>query len=321
MRVSVIIPAFNARSFIDRALESAAAQTMADLQIIVVDDASTDGTAARVMHAAATDPRITMVRQAVNGGPGAARNAGLAAARGEWVALLDADDAFHPQRLVRLLAIAAQTRADIVSDNLLLSPDNQPMFGPDRLPHVLRLTAANFVAGNTRTGGGRTSLGFMQPVFRRSFLQAHRLLYDPALRFGEDFVFCLRCLTAGGRWWVTPEPLYHYTVRPGSLTDSARLDDLRIISAYEAELLRRTPDKMLRRAVRRHKRTIDHWRYTKAFQAAFAGREYGAALRVAVENRFSLAAILRDALANSAPGRRLQKHLERPAASVQQGLR
>lgn len=96
MRVSVIIPLFNSSACITRALDSVARQTFEDFEVIVVDDGSTDGGAKRV--SAYTDPRIRLVSQ-TNAGPGAARNRGIAEARGELLAFLDADDEWLPDYL------------------------------------------------------------------------------------------------------------------------------------------------------------------------------------------------------------------------------
>jgi glycosyltransferase involved in cell wall biosynthesis len=98
-QVSVVIPVFNGEQTIKRALDSVFAQTFPDLEVIVVDDASIDGTAAIVAQYG-TD-RLTFVRSSENQGAGAARNKGIAQARGRWVAFLDADDAWKPEKLAR----------------------------------------------------------------------------------------------------------------------------------------------------------------------------------------------------------------------------
>lgn len=112
-RFSVVVPLFDKQDFIADTLRSALAQTLPPLEVIVVDDGSTDASAARV--ATIDDPRVRLVAQA-NAGPGAARNRGIAAARGEWVALLDADDRWLPNHLATLAeVIAAMPEADLVS--------------------------------------------------------------------------------------------------------------------------------------------------------------------------------------------------------------
>jgi glycosyltransferase involved in cell wall biosynthesis len=96
--VSVVVPAHNAAATIDRTLASVRAQTYPALEVVVVDDGSTDGTGARVAALAAHDPRIRLVRQP-NAGVAAARNAGIAAARGALLAPLDADDLWLPRKI------------------------------------------------------------------------------------------------------------------------------------------------------------------------------------------------------------------------------
>src|SRR5687768_6755484 len=105
MLASVVVPAFNVAGCLDRAIDSVLAQTVRDFEIIVVDDASSDATADLARRRAAQDPRIRLLQNRVNSGPSVARNHGIAAARAEWVAILDADDAYEPDRLESLCAI------------------------------------------------------------------------------------------------------------------------------------------------------------------------------------------------------------------------
>ena len=110
-RVTVLLPSFNAEATIATAVRSLVEQTYANLEIIVIDDASTDGTVAIVERWAATDPRITLIRQAENRGAYAARNAGLAVATGRWVRVHDADDYTHPDAIAAQVAPLAAGRA------------------------------------------------------------------------------------------------------------------------------------------------------------------------------------------------------------------
>ncbi|PZQ51412.1 MAG: hypothetical protein DI556_04390 [Rhodovulum sulfidophilum] len=100
-RVSVILPCFNAEASIGIALRSLLEQSYRDLEILVVDDCSTDGTAAWAGEFAARDPRVRVIRQAVNAGAYAARNRGLAVATGDFVTTHDADDWSHPRKIER----------------------------------------------------------------------------------------------------------------------------------------------------------------------------------------------------------------------------
>lgn len=270
--VSVIVPAHDAEAELGRALRSALAQTMAALEVVVVDDASGDATAEIAEAAARGDARVRVVRAARNLGPAGARNLGLDAARGEWIALLDSDDAYLPRRLERLLALARDTGADMVADNLLLrtqgtDADEQPMLPPDLLDRPRRVDAADFLIGNLPVRGRpRVSYGFLKPMFRRAFLDRRRLRYDPRLRFAEDFDLYLKCLIAGARFWLTPDAGYAYAVRDGSITARHTARDLLRLRAVDRRLLRHAgagAEPRLRDALRRHLRSIDRrliWR-------------------------------------------------------------
>ncbi len=115
-RVSVIVPAYNVAGYLERALGSALVQTMPDLEVIVVDDASGDATFEVAHRISVRDPRVRVLRNKRNCGPSASRNRAIGAARGEWIALLDGDDAWLPERLERMTAYA--DKADVISDDI-----------------------------------------------------------------------------------------------------------------------------------------------------------------------------------------------------------
>lgn len=129
--VSVIVPALNAARWIERTLASVQRQTVRDIEIIVVDDGSTDETAAIVRGAMRDDRRIRLIRQA-NGGVGRARNAGIAVARAPFVAPIDADDLWHPTRLERHLeafAAADEGVALVYSPFVRIDEDDRIRYG------------------------------------------------------------------------------------------------------------------------------------------------------------------------------------------------
>ena len=112
--VSVIMPAYNAEPFIEEAIASVIAQTVADWELIVIDDCSTDDTVQIVSAFVRQDPRIQLLTNASNMGVAKTRNRGLELCRGQYVALLDSDDYWKPRFLEKMLARAEQTGADII---------------------------------------------------------------------------------------------------------------------------------------------------------------------------------------------------------------
>lgn len=316
--VSVVIAAHDCQSDLPRAVASVLAQTVDALEAIVVDDASSDRTAEVALELAASDPRVVLCRARRNLGPAGARNLGLKLARGAWIAVLDADDAYLPGRLEHLLEFAGATGADMVADNLqfcsLSKPAQAPvMLAPGLLSRPRQVDAAAFLLGNLPVRGHpRVSYGFLKPAFRRSFLTQHDIVYDERLRFAEDFDLYLRCLVAGARFWLTPEAGYLYTIRSGSLTDVHTARDLLRLRQVDRRLLRRAEivqDRKLRAALYRHLRSIDRRVIWRLFTDAIKASEWRCALRTAALSPYS-ASVIAGGLARVAP--RLLGRLRRP---------
>ncbi|MCW6511594.1 glycosyltransferase family 2 protein [Lichenifustis flavocetrariae] len=245
------MPMFNAARTVTRAIDSVVAQTHGDWELICVDDGSTDGT---IELAAAYAPqlgnRILTERLDRNGGPARARNHGLARATGTWVAVLDADDAWRPDRLHMLLTTAAPSGADAVCDNLIGFDDHHgretvPLF--QSLPARLDLPTA--VAAEYQ---GRYNLGYLKPVVRRAFLDQRKIRYDESLRTGEDLLLLLDILAAGGSVACSSRATYIYTTPVGE--GSRKLSRSTNTAPRDADLAR-----ALERFAERHRmRLSDH---------------------------------------------------------------
>ena len=292
--ISVVLPTYNSKVFIDAAIDSVLQQTERRFELIVVDDCSTDDTADIIRRYTRRDARVRLLHMPRNSGPAAARNAGIDAARGRWIALLDSDDVYAPQRLARLMELAEVNAADMVSDNLMMRPVGEtsyPLISPDLLPCCRHLTRAEFVLGNIGDPNNpRLSYGFMQPMIRHDFLLRHDLRHDERNRFGEDFMLYVACLHAGARWWITPETLYHYTIRPKSLTEVQSSSDLLRISQLEATLLRDPKvieDPAFYDALRQHKMKIDRSYYYRAFTDSIKQKRLEEAARLLTKSRWS----------------------------------
>lgn len=180
-RVTVIIPCYNAADTIGRALASVQAQTLTDWQAIVIDDASTDDSVARLAPIMAAEPRIRLIRLAQNGGAGRARNAGLAQAEGRWVAFLDADDAWHPEKLAlqtRFMADEGLALSATAYRRVNAATGTVVAFGLPRRIRYQDLLKTNV-------------MGFSTVIYDRAALGT-RLM--PELRQRQDFAFLLTLL-------------------------------------------------------------------------------------------------------------------------------
>jgi succinoglycan biosynthesis protein ExoO len=212
------MPTFNAAAYVRSAVESALAQTLKSIEVVVVDDCSSDATMGMLQALQRQDARLRVDRLATNSGPGAARNQALRQARGRFAAVLDSDDLMAPDRLERLVTIAEQQDADIVADNPVLfdSADNpSASFFLDPKTPPGWLSAETYLA-RTVIYEGDADLGYLKPLFRLASLRASGIGYDETLRIAEDDNLIVRLLLAGRRYWLDPSPGYGYRRHSGS---------------------------------------------------------------------------------------------------------
>lgn len=221
--ISVIIPAFNVAGCISTAIHSALSQSLAPVEIIVVDDASTDDTAAVVADIARDHPSVRLIQMPLNRGAATARNMGLESCSSEWVAILDSDDRYLPQRLEYLVAAAEEAQLDLAADNfynydVVANKIVGIAIPPETIGACLTLDRYSFVRNCMTNMAGAVDLGLLKPILRRSFVEAARLRYPEDIRHGEDFIFYLTALVHRAKFAVFPEAHYVYTQRLGSVS-------------------------------------------------------------------------------------------------------
>lgn len=181
-RVSVIMPVYNAAGFLEETIASVSAQSLTDWELLVVDDGSSDGSADILARLAASDPRIRPLSSGGNQGAGAARNLAMAAARGRYLAFLDADDLWHPEKLTRQVAAMAATGAAFSCTAYLrhdLASGARTVIGVPARASRADLLKTNTVACSTA-------------MLDRAQLGTHRMR---DLRRRQDFLFWLDILT------------------------------------------------------------------------------------------------------------------------------
>lgn len=208
VRVAVVVPAYNAARTLHATLASAAAQTTRDIEIIAVDDGSTDDTAEVLQQVAAQEPRLRVIRQP-NAGVSAARNRGIAASRARIIALLDADDLWHPEHLARhLTRLDAEPQTDICFSAARFIDAAGRVVGAAR-PATGPLDAATLLASNPTT---TTSTWVVR---RGAFDRAG--LFDVALRRCEDQAWLVRAALVGLTMRCSWESTVDYRLSSGGL--------------------------------------------------------------------------------------------------------
>ncbi len=282
-KVSVIIPAYNTEARVGQAIQSVLDQTEQRFEIIVVDDGSTDRTVEVVKGFADERVRLHVTEQ--NRGANNARNCAIEMASGEWVALLDSDDWYAPQRLEKLLQAANRLGdVDMIADNVYEIPaggvpdlpsgtyrderggvrEVKTLFTEGMKANLpAQLSAAAFIRGN-KTGPDNLRLGLVKPLFKRAFLQENNLRYDEDVRRSQDTVFYLKCLVHGARFILIPQPYYVYRQdRPGAIGDSkSPLEAMRHRHVLNERMLqqaqeRRPHDRELKRALLLRQRGLE----------------------------------------------------------------
>lgn len=217
--VSVVIPAYNSANTLRRAVVSVLEQTLRDHEIIIVDDASQDATATVARDLALIDRRVHVLELSSNGGKSHAMNVAIRQARGEWVAVLDADDWYSSRRLQELAAAAARHGVALVADNQYFHDAGAGVLVRTAFPQARgeqRLTTQTFVDGSDPYGD--FDYGMLKPMVRTDFIRQAGLAYRENARLSEDFLYLVEYFAGGGFGLLVPEPLYHWTQPFGSIS-------------------------------------------------------------------------------------------------------
>jgi succinoglycan biosynthesis protein ExoO len=284
--VSVVMPVYNAANTLRAAVASALDQSLREIELIAVDDCSTDASVELLQEMAAGDDRLRIIRRTANGGPAASRNDGIDAAQGRWIALLDSDDAFLPGRLERLVSIGETGGCELVADNLVLTDaaTGRRMglaVGPDLWPRPQEVSAAALALNDRPSAGAGRQFGYLKPLVRRDFLNEKGIRYRRDISCGEDFDIYMRCLLAGGRMQLDPEPGYLYSIsmashsfdpakRMRNVIDTGRSNDLLLADAV------RTGDRAAQAALNRRRADIDFTRGRLELADALQRRRWSA---------------------------------------------
>ena len=206
-QISIIMPVYNAATHLAEALESVRAQTFKDWECICIDDGSTDSSEDILSRFVSTDARFRVMRRP-NAGPGAARNLGLANVRTSFFFFMDADDALHPRALERLVAVAAETGADVVSSAFSTSKERLSEIGePTPISDPVEQMCSDRKWRGTVWGR----------LYRRSACGGARF---PEWNNHEDVAWSTEVFAKATHVIDLSAPLYFYRPSPGGLSSS-----------------------------------------------------------------------------------------------------
>lgn len=217
IKVSVIIPVYNAEVYLAGCIESVLSQGLDEIEVICVDDGSTDGSLRLLLAYAKRDSRVHVIAQA-NQGAGPARNAGIAAAAGEYLAFLDADDCYEPQALAAAYEWAAKRDVDLLLSGAIYSDPMGRPFSQEAIDRLLLGGAEIFSAEDVPCFLFQiTSCNAWNKLYKREFLKRHNLEFQ-AVKTANDLAFVYSAMAYAQRISVFDTPLVnHRMLREGNL--------------------------------------------------------------------------------------------------------
>ena len=221
-KVSVVIPVYKVEQYLRRCVDSVLAQTLSDLEIILVDDGSPDHCPEICDEYASKHENIRVIHKP-NGGLASARNAGMKVATGQYLFFLDSDDWLDADGLEQLYLCAEKYQVDFVRYRAILSgwPGMEPHEGYYNRDTILKEVYPRLMATPQLTMGA--VVGACGSLYRMDFLRQNDLIFYEEVKFSEDLVFSARVVRAARSFYFIDTPgVYHYFYNPNSISKSFR---------------------------------------------------------------------------------------------------
>ena len=215
VKVSVIMPAYNSEVYIRESIDSVLAQTFADFELIVVDDGSTDTTAA--IAESYSDSRIRLIRQP-NRGVSVARNTGLEASQGQFITFLDSDDLYYPDFLKTLHRLIQSNQTEMSFSNYSESDRAEDMrkTGVNKIRCFIKdkLSGTRVLTSDSQIDGLPVHINSV--MISKKLIEQYHLRFIPGVRMFEDGNFLFKAFLAAKKIYGTCVCLEHYRRHPGS---------------------------------------------------------------------------------------------------------
>lgn len=221
-KISVIVPVYNVEEYLEWCLSSLAQQTLKEIEIVCVNDGSTDSSRNILSSCQTLDPRIKIIDKE-NGGLSSARNEGIRAALADIVCFLDSDDRLVPEACERIVEVFESTQADVVTFGANCYPESS---GYPWLETRLSPRDAEYISFHPDLLFAENSTPFAwRTACRKEFLITNALFFDETLSFGEDQVFQFAVYPKSSKTVLVSDKLYDYrVVRAGSLMSTINND-------------------------------------------------------------------------------------------------
>lgn len=200
--VSIIVPTYNVEQYIETGIDSLLNQTYPNLEILIVDDLSTDRTVDIIKHKYSEYRKINLIQKLENTGPANTRNIGISQAKGKYIALLDGDDYYDKDKIAKQVQWMESNPDVTVCSTFLKTFELEEKVIKFSLFH-------SEIKDQVLLG---CPIAHAASMFRATFLKENNLWYNENLRFSEDYEFFIRILEKGGKLITIPEGLYNYRI-------------------------------------------------------------------------------------------------------------
>ena len=227
LEVSIIILAYNTEKYVAQAIDSALRQTQEKIEVIVVDDGSTDKTLKIIKSF--DDKRVKVLVNQQNQGQNFCINLAIKEAQGNWITRLDSDDWYARDRLEQLLNIAYSQNIDMIADDIYFIQDGKTVpwstllvQSKFQIKDNIKITPIYFVEKDV-PGMWGLPLGLTKPLIKRDFIIKHHIQSNENILIGGDFWLYLICLAHKANFLLVPKPYYFYRSRHGSLVTQSKI--------------------------------------------------------------------------------------------------
>lgn len=241
MVVSIIVPIYNSEKYLSRCINSILSQKYSDIEVILVNDGSQDGSALICENYSTVDDRVIVINQE-NKGLGGARNSGLKIAKGTYIAFIDADDSIDYEMVGDFVTIATQEYPDVICSNLMVYEDGNIKYNLVR----------NEIEYGTTLSKEAIKNNFLQPyygsfmgiipsactkMYKKSFLIENNLFFDEILRRAQDYWFNFDAFKNAKTVYAIDKAYYHYYKNVGSMIRSYRSNVFEMYVANRRRLI------------------------------------------------------------------------------------
>lgn len=251
-KISIIVPVYNAATTIVKCIQSLINQQLEEIEIIIVNDGSTDNSLEICQNLKKIDRRIKVI-DVINNGVSSARNIGIDSSTGKYIGFIDSDDWAEPNMYSEMLNEMEQTKSDIVMCNYFLETRTTKVIAKEDLQrkvfnkHEIRHEIiSNMISAKSLDSGGKTLIGSVwRLLINKEFLKKNNIYFNSNIHLMEDLLFAINMFVQAERLSYLDSPYYHYNQRENSAVNKYRENFLKENKLVYQHLLKLLSDKKL----------------------------------------------------------------------------